>query len=366
MGKGPAQQAPRRRPTSTLWQGLSRRVQDMAAAHRGCLLAALPPTTESGPSPAGETVEETAADTRAVRHARSLFEAVHTLTGTGRNHSSVARELGLDRRTVRKYARARTWQEVVRRPPRKPSTLDPYLDCLQQRWNEGQYSAKILHEELLEKGYLGHYQRVKMAVAPLWRGLPLDEPRERPPSPREVARWITTRPDRRSPHSTDRLHRLLDHCPELKHTHGLVRQFAAMLDNRDATPLPIWLDELANSGLKPLAGIAGALREDRHAVAQGITTRYNSGQRRPHHRRQAPEAPDGRTRRRPAPSSPRRPHRPPPPPLRGPADPRTEMISDYENLSRAPWLPSRIQVNVPRCWYAFLSGPCEVTTPSLR
>ncbi|MEV7568709.1 hypothetical protein [Streptomyces tanashiensis] len=47
-----------------------------------------------------------------------------------------------------------------------------------------------------------------------------------------------------------------------------------MLDNRDATPL---VDDLAHSSLAPLAGLAGALREDRHAVAQGITIPYNSG-----------------------------------------------------------------------------------------
>ncbi|MFB8310648.1 transposase, partial [Streptomyces sp. NPDC055961] len=182
-----------------------------------------------------------------------------------------------DRRTVGKYAPASTWQEVIRRPPRKPSTLDPYLDYLQQRWNEGQHSAKILHEELQTKGYLGHYQRVKMAVAPLRRGLPIDEPRERPPSPREAARWITTHPHHRSPHTNERLSRLLEHCPELKLTHDLVRRFATMLDNRDAAPLPGWLSDLANSGLAPLAGLAGALHEDRHAVAQGITTSYNSG-----------------------------------------------------------------------------------------
>ncbi|MFD4709936.1 transposase [Streptomyces sp. NPDC058430] len=189
----------------------------------------------------------------------------------------MARELGLDRRTVGKYARAHTWQEVMRRPPRKPSTLDPYLDHLRQRWDEGQHSAKFLHEELQAKGYLGHYQRVKMAVAPLRQGLPLDEPRERPPSPRETARWITTHPHRRNPHINERLPRLLDQCPELKLTHDLVRRFATMLDNHDPTSLPAWLDDLANTGLAPLTGLAGALREDRHAVAQGITAPYNSG-----------------------------------------------------------------------------------------
>ncbi|MFI6124570.1 hypothetical protein ACIBCU_33350 [Streptomyces sp. NPDC051064] len=73
------------------------------------------------------------------------------------------------------------------------------------------------------------------------------------------------------------MHRLLDHCPELKHAHDLVRRFAAMLDNRETAPLPSWLDELSRSELPPLAGIAAALREDQHAVAQGISTTHNSG-----------------------------------------------------------------------------------------
>ncbi|MCX4404123.1 ISL3 family transposase [Streptomyces sp. NBC_01764] len=260
-----------------LWQGLSRRVQEVAAAHRGCLPAALPPVEACDPPSHEETAADPAADTPAGRHARRLFEAVHALTEAGRSYSSAARELGLDRRTVRKYARARTWHEVMRRPPRRPSTLDPYLDYLQQRWDEGEHSAKILHQELLAKGYLGHYQRVKMAVAPLRRGLPLDEPRERPPSPRETARWIITAPERRGPLPAQRLHRLLEHCPELRHTHDLVRQFAGMLDARNAAPLPDWLDQLASSGLAPLASIATALREDQQAVTQGVTSPYNSG-----------------------------------------------------------------------------------------
>jgi transposase len=257
-----------------LWQGLSRQVQKIASAHHGCLPAALP---EPEPAPAGVTTAPAATETPADRHARRLFEAVHALADTGRTISSMSRELGLDRKTVRKYARARTWQEVVRRLPRRTTALDPYLNYLQQRWDEGEHSAKILHEELLTKGYPGHYQRVKMAVAPLRRGLPLDEPRERPPSPREAARWIITAPEHHTPHTTQRLQRLLDHCPELQQAHHLVRQFAAMLDTRDATPLPQWLDQLTTSGLPPLAGMAKALRDDQPAVIQGITTRYNSG-----------------------------------------------------------------------------------------
>ncbi|MFJ3842279.1 hypothetical protein ACIPY6_43315 [Streptomyces sp. NPDC090054] len=75
----------------------------------------------------------------------------------------------------------------------------------------------------------------------------------------------------------ERLPRLLEHCPELKLTHDLVRCFATMLDNHDAAPSPGWLSDLAHSGLAPLAGLAGVLHEDRREVAQAITTSYNSG-----------------------------------------------------------------------------------------
>ncbi|MFD3842126.1 hypothetical protein ACFWWC_38645 [Streptomyces sp. NPDC058642] len=135
----------------------------------------------------------------------------------------------------------------------------------------------MLHQEIAAKGYGGHYQRVKMAIAPLRRGLPIDTPRERPPSPRQVARWITTTPPKRGLHPTEALRRLLEHCPELDQTHTLVRQFAAMLDARDAAPLPAWLDQLAASGLSVLASLANAIREDQLAVVQGITTPFNSG-----------------------------------------------------------------------------------------
>ncbi|MFD9458334.1 hypothetical protein ACFWBC_35300 [Streptomyces sp. NPDC059985] len=142
--------------------------------------------------------------------------------------------------------------------------------------------------------------------------------------------------------------RLLDHCPELRTAHDLVRRCAAMLDNHDATDLPEWLNDLANTGLAPLTGLARALHEDRHAVTQGITAPYNSGVN------------EGRITdvklqkrimagRRLPPQASRRPDRPPPTTLRGPANRAAEMISAYENLARATFLLRRVRMNVPSC-----------------
>ncbi|WP_247694602.1 hypothetical protein [Streptomyces sp. B93] len=73
------------------------------------------------------------------------------------------------------------------------------------------------------------------------------------------------------------LRRLLEHCPALGRTHDLVRQFAAMLDTRDAAPLADWLEQLTTAGLPALASLANAIREDQPAVVQGISTPFNSG-----------------------------------------------------------------------------------------
>jgi hypothetical protein len=109
-----------------------------------------------------------------------------------------------------------------------------------------------------------------MAVAALRRGVPLDEPCERPPSPREAPGGSLSIPAAAAHTSTTA-------CPTprslprtAKH-HDLVRRFLSMVGSRDTTPLPDWLDALSSSGLAPLAGLARALHEDQHAVP------YNSG-----------------------------------------------------------------------------------------
>nr|WP_275427280.1 ISL3 family transposase [Streptomyces sp. NEAU-S7GS2] len=210
-----------------IWQGLSRRVQDVAVAHRACLAAAVLPPAEHEEPQHTTKAEAPLETTRAGRHAKRLFETVHEHTGTGRSISAIAREVDLNRRTV--------------------------------------------------KGYRGHYQRVKVAVVP-WRetdGMPA--PPSRAPSPLQIARWVIIPPERRHLDAQERLRLLFGHCPELAHVHELVREFATMLDQHDATALPGWLDRLATCGHPTLAGLAKGIREDQDAVVHGITTPYSSG-----------------------------------------------------------------------------------------
>ncbi|MDN3028551.1 hypothetical protein [Streptomyces sp. S.PB5] len=65
-----------------LWQGLSKRIADIASIHCGCLHASIPPP-EPAPVPTTAPGPSHQADTPARRRAKRLFEAVHAVTDTG-------------------------------------------------------------------------------------------------------------------------------------------------------------------------------------------------------------------------------------------------------------------------------------------
>ncbi len=82
--------------------------------------------------------------------------------------SAIARRLGTDRKTVRKYI-ARGLEPPLYGPrPPKPCALDPFLPYLRERvaaWPE--LSGKRLWRELKERGYQGCYSRVTDALRDL-------------------------------------------------------------------------------------------------------------------------------------------------------------------------------------------------------
>lgn len=93
--------------------------------------------------------------------------AIHERGAAGMNVSGIARELDLDRKTVRKALRQKSWQPYRREAP-APRLLDAHRDWLIERAPQVHYSARILYQELKhERGFPGCYETVKLAVRPL-------------------------------------------------------------------------------------------------------------------------------------------------------------------------------------------------------
>ena len=84
----------------------------------------------------------------------------------GEGVKTIARDLGVDRKTVKRWRRLGRWQPRRGRP--RTRGLDPYLERLAQRGPEVGWNAVVLHRELQGLGFRGSAQQVRRAIRP-WR-----------------------------------------------------------------------------------------------------------------------------------------------------------------------------------------------------
>ena len=95
------------------------------------------------------------------------WQAVRARRAAGVSVSAIARELDLDRKTVRGCLARPVWRRY-RRAAAGPTLLDRHRSWLVERAPQVHYSARILYQELVrEHGFSGCYETVKLAVRPL-------------------------------------------------------------------------------------------------------------------------------------------------------------------------------------------------------
>lgn len=74
--------------------------------------------------------------------------------------SEIARQTGLDRKTIRKYINSET-PPLRKERHKKPGKLDPFKDYITKRLNEHPFSALRLYREIQDQGFTGKYGIVK-------------------------------------------------------------------------------------------------------------------------------------------------------------------------------------------------------------
>ncbi|MDN8618961.1 IS21 family transposase [Variovorax ginsengisoli] len=136
-------------------------VRSSVISHDGC--------AAQGPRALGSaaaTVPVFIQDTEAPVLGQQQWEAVHERRAAGYNLSAIARDLQLDRKTVRSCLQQESWQPYQRAAA--ASLLDPHRAWLAERAVEVNYSARILWQELrAQRGFAGSYVIVRRAVVPL-------------------------------------------------------------------------------------------------------------------------------------------------------------------------------------------------------
>ncbi|WP_203924931.1 transposase, partial [Rugosimonospora africana] len=134
-----------------VWANLTEAVEKCVLAHRGCLNSPVPVPAPPADTPAPfPTVEG-----RLAARTRERHTAIHALSGKGVSIGVITETLGLDRKTVRRYASTATAEELLHPRGQRNGSLRLYLAYLHQRWNEGCTDAVRLYHEIREKGYQG-------------------------------------------------------------------------------------------------------------------------------------------------------------------------------------------------------------------
>lgn len=264
-----------------LWANLVRAVEECLMHHRTALAEPLEPAEPAISAQAEDEVAEPLRSqgkmvTRARAHHHRL---VHKLLAEGHSLREVTRQLGWSRNTVRRYANAERWENMVTPHRPRPSKLDPYRTYLNSQWRTGRTNVRHLYAEIAAMGYTGSYATTAAYLARFRPGAPEKStvPRSVAPTVREVTGWMTRRPTSLGENERLRLKALLARSRPLETAHELVTAFARMLTDRTGQDLPTWIEAALAAELPGLRRFAKGLTKDFDAVTAGLTLPYNSG-----------------------------------------------------------------------------------------
>ena len=264
-----------------MWHNLAEHTARAVARHRACLkqIAA----EAAGPQPADEPGQATAApspESRLEARMRDQHAAVAALAARGLGLRAIARELGVDRKTARRFAQAATAaaDQAVARAVSRPTVLDRYQPHLHRRWAEGCRDTAVLHAEITALGYRGSLRTVYRYLQPLRAGT---GPADLAPAAlkvKEVTSWLLRRAEDLDPRQQQLLADLRGHCAQLDRLAGHVSSFAKMMTKRTGQQdLAGWLERVEADDQPELHTFATGIRQDLAAVTAALTLPYSSG-----------------------------------------------------------------------------------------
>ena len=235
-----------------------------------------PPVAPATPSNPALTRSQQLSRERRQRRLERYRQAIE-LYQRGTSRRAIASQLGLNRKTVRRWLRAGQFPERQVAP--RHSSVDRWLSYLEKRWADGCHNRSQLWRELQVQGAdfaqvtLRRWFRVRLGV----RGRPphssLAPPRKRP-SPRQLSALLLDLVHHPSPFQQTFAQSLCALSPDIASTVELAKQFWRMLRERDASAWSPWQKAARQS---PLHHFAVQLQRDEAAVRAALTLPWSTG-----------------------------------------------------------------------------------------
>ena len=155
--------------------------------HRGCLkdqpagddaagkdapdTAGLPQPEMPGQTEAAQVTPDGSLDAcgrerRLLTRTRERYGEIRERLDAAQSLAAICRALDLDRKTVQRFARAASVDELLASAMNRESKLDRFKPYLCQRWNQGITDAAALHAELQQRGWSCSAKTVRRYVLP--------------------------------------------------------------------------------------------------------------------------------------------------------------------------------------------------------
>ncbi len=213
------------------------------------------------------------------------YYQIHDLFAKKVDTANIARQVGVNRRTVYYYLKMTEPPTRTRINRQDKSRISPYKDYLVRRWNDGVRNAQQVHHELKELGYTGSDQPIVRFFAQFRKkkdarkfkqvdpetAAPVKAPPKRLPTASQVAHWITFKEEQRLDWQQTYLLQLCQADPQIQETYDLITDFTTMLRERQGERLDAWLEKVEAQGASELKSFAQGLKRDYDAVKAGLT-----------------------------------------------------------------------------------------------
>lgn len=206
------------------------------------------------------------------------YEQVVSMSNSGQSQAAIARALGMERKTIRRWLRNGQFPE--RKPPhRRPAKVNQFGEYLQQRWNEGCHNAARLYREIREKGYLGKRAMVARLVAG-WRKTGKSATPKAPEriSPKHAAILVTRAADQMTEAQQRLFDRISTQCPDVIELRKIALAFRTALKAGESANLRQWIDGARHCEYGAVVRFAYGLKKDLSAVTAAVETSWSTGQ----------------------------------------------------------------------------------------
>jgi transposase len=206
------------------------------------------------------------------------YQEVIALFNTGHSQAAISRDLGIERKTIRRWLRRGQFPE--RKPAhRPPPKVNEFAEYLEQRWAEGCHNASRLYKEIRPKGYKGKRSMVARFVAG-WRAPGKSERCKVPEkiAPKHAAILVTRAADQITPTQQELFNRIMLQCPDIYDLRNIALAFRAALKADDARLLREWIHNAKHCQFGSVVRFAYGLQKDISAVAAAVETQWSTGQ----------------------------------------------------------------------------------------